>query len=233
MGGGAGARHPLPAFRGRRRAPRRSARRCIEVSIGDYVLSGGEIAALAVLDACVRLIPGVMGKIESGQAESFEDGRLEYPQYTQARANGRAGRSPKCCCPATTPASRAGGAMRRSASPASDGRTCERRVGDRWTSTSARGRRFAASAAAEERLHLVAPAPPAAPSRRNGRPSASRVQRRMSVNALFRDRARRPQHLLRKLRVADRRRRRPLDRDRPFAAAAVSNRDRTTSRWRR
>jgi tRNA (guanine37-N1)-methyltransferase len=61
------------------------ARGLIEVSIGDYVLSGGEIAALAVLDACVRLIPGVMGRIESGQAESFEDGRLEYPQYTKPR----------------------------------------------------------------------------------------------------------------------------------------------------
>ncbi len=57
----------------------------VEVSIGDYVLSGGEIAALAVLDACVRLIPGVMGKIESGASESFEDGRLEYPQFTRPR----------------------------------------------------------------------------------------------------------------------------------------------------
>lgn len=57
----------------------------IEVSIGDYVLSGGEIAALAVLDACVRLIPGVMGKIESGEQESFESGLLEYPHYTRPR----------------------------------------------------------------------------------------------------------------------------------------------------
>jgi len=57
----------------------------IEVSIGDYVLSGGEIAALAVLDACVRLIPGVMGKIESGEQESFEGGLLEYPHYTRPR----------------------------------------------------------------------------------------------------------------------------------------------------
>jgi len=56
-----------------------------EVSIGDYVLSGGEIAALAVLDACVRLIPGVMGKLESGSSESFEDGGLEYPHYTRPR----------------------------------------------------------------------------------------------------------------------------------------------------
>ena len=57
----------------------------IEVSIGDYVLSGGEIAALAILDACVRLIPGVMGKDESGAEESFERGLLEYPHYTRPR----------------------------------------------------------------------------------------------------------------------------------------------------
>jgi tRNA (guanine37-N1)-methyltransferase len=60
-------------------------RNLVEVSIGDYVLSGGEIAALAVLDACVRLIPGVMGKTESGAEESFESGLLEYPQYTRPR----------------------------------------------------------------------------------------------------------------------------------------------------
>jgi tRNA (guanine37-N1)-methyltransferase len=56
-----------------------------EVSIGDYVLSGGEIAAMALIDACVRLIPGVMGKIESGAQESFEANLLEYPQYTRPR----------------------------------------------------------------------------------------------------------------------------------------------------
>jgi tRNA (guanine37-N1)-methyltransferase len=61
------------------------ARGLIEVSIGDYVLSGGEIAALAILDACVRLIPGVMGKDESGHEESFERGLLEYPHYTRPR----------------------------------------------------------------------------------------------------------------------------------------------------
>ena len=60
-------------------------RSLIEVSIGDYVLSGGEIAALAVLDACVRLIPGVMGKTASGEQESFEAGLLEYPHYTRPR----------------------------------------------------------------------------------------------------------------------------------------------------
>jgi len=61
------------------------ARGLMEVSIGDYVLSGGEIAALAVLDACVRLIPGVMGKETSGAEESFENGLLEYPHYTRPR----------------------------------------------------------------------------------------------------------------------------------------------------
>jgi tRNA (guanine37-N1)-methyltransferase len=59
------------------------ARQLMEVSIGDYVLSGGEIAALALIDACVRLLPGVMGKLESGSDESFSDGLLEYPQYTR------------------------------------------------------------------------------------------------------------------------------------------------------
>jgi tRNA (guanine37-N1)-methyltransferase len=54
-----------------------------EVSIGDYVLSGGEIAAYALIDACVRLLPGVMGKEASGEEESFEAGLLEYPQYTR------------------------------------------------------------------------------------------------------------------------------------------------------
>jgi tRNA (guanine37-N1)-methyltransferase len=54
-----------------------------EVSLGDYVLSGGEIAALALIDACVRLLPGVMGKLSSGADESFSDGLLEYPQYTR------------------------------------------------------------------------------------------------------------------------------------------------------
>jgi tRNA (guanine37-N1)-methyltransferase len=54
-----------------------------EVSIGDYVLSGGEPAAIVVLDAIVRLLPGVMGKCESGTAESFEDGLLEHPHYTK------------------------------------------------------------------------------------------------------------------------------------------------------
>ncbi len=57
-----------------------------EVSLGDFVLSGGEIAALGLLDACVRLLPGVMGKEASGIEESFADGLLEYPQYTRPAA---------------------------------------------------------------------------------------------------------------------------------------------------
>jgi tRNA (guanine37-N1)-methyltransferase len=56
-----------------------------EISIGDYVLSGGELAAMTLLDACVRLIPGVLGAADSLSQESFEDGLLEYPQYTKPR----------------------------------------------------------------------------------------------------------------------------------------------------
>ena len=59
------------------------ARSLEEVSIGDFVLSGGEIPALALLDACVRLLAGVMGKEASAVEESFADGLLEYPQYTR------------------------------------------------------------------------------------------------------------------------------------------------------
>jgi tRNA (guanine37-N1)-methyltransferase len=53
------------------------------VSVGDYVLSGGEVAAMAIIDACVRLVPGVMGAAESAVEESFETGLLEYPHYTR------------------------------------------------------------------------------------------------------------------------------------------------------
>src|SRR3954463_4638550 len=62
------------------------ARRLEEVSIGDYVLSGGEIAAMVLIEACVRLLPGVMGKLISGADESFSDGLLEYPPYTRPPA---------------------------------------------------------------------------------------------------------------------------------------------------
>lgn len=54
-----------------------------ELSIGDYILSGGELAALVFLDACIRLLPGVMGDEQSGLDESFVSGLLEYPHYTR------------------------------------------------------------------------------------------------------------------------------------------------------
>lgn len=60
-----------------------AARGLEEVSVGDYVLSGGEIAAMALIDACVRLIPGVMGAPGSAAEESFAEGLLEYPHYTR------------------------------------------------------------------------------------------------------------------------------------------------------
>jgi tRNA (guanine37-N1)-methyltransferase len=61
------------------------ARQLEEISIGDYVLSGGELAALVLIDACVRLLPGVVGAAASLAEESFEAGRLEYPHYTRPR----------------------------------------------------------------------------------------------------------------------------------------------------
>lgn len=60
-----------------------AARGLEEVSIGDYLLAGGELAAMVLIEACVRLIPGVMGRAESGAEESFVQGLLEYPQYTR------------------------------------------------------------------------------------------------------------------------------------------------------
>jgi|TARA_R100000501_G_scaffold5804_1_gene12850 tRNA (guanine37-N1)-methyltransferase len=59
------------------------AREIEEISIGDYILSGGELGAMVLLDACIRLIPGVMGAALSGEDESFENGLLEYPHYTR------------------------------------------------------------------------------------------------------------------------------------------------------
>jgi tRNA (guanine37-N1)-methyltransferase len=59
------------------------ARAMQEISMGDYVLSGGELAAMALIDACVRLLPGVVGDDQSLDEESFEDGLLEYPHYTR------------------------------------------------------------------------------------------------------------------------------------------------------
>ena len=59
------------------------ARGLIEISVGDYVLSGGELGAMLLVDACVRLLPGVMGAAESAEEESFAAGLLEYPHYTR------------------------------------------------------------------------------------------------------------------------------------------------------
>ena len=56
-----------------------------EVSVGDAVLAGGEAAAMVVIEACVRLVPGVLGEAASLETESFEDGLLEHPQYTRPR----------------------------------------------------------------------------------------------------------------------------------------------------
>lgn len=62
------------------------ARAPLELSLGDYILSGGEMAALTMLDAMVRLLPGVMGKEASGEDESFSRGLLEYPHYTRPQS---------------------------------------------------------------------------------------------------------------------------------------------------
>ena len=56
-----------------------------EISIGDYILSGGEIAAISLVDSCVRLLPNVLGSSDSLKCESFENNLLEYPQYTKPR----------------------------------------------------------------------------------------------------------------------------------------------------
>ncbi len=61
-------------------------RRVEPVSIGDYVISGGELGAMVLLDACIRLLPGVMGAASSGEEESFESGLLEYPHYTRPQS---------------------------------------------------------------------------------------------------------------------------------------------------
>ena len=98
-----------------------------EVSIGDYILSGGEMAAMVVLDACVRLIPGVMGKEASGRTKASRTGCWNI-RTIPGRANGRGGACPRRCSRATMPASRAGGANRPRRSPANAGPICGRRA---------------------------------------------------------------------------------------------------------
>ena len=76
-----------------------------ELSVGDYVLAGGEAAALVVVEAVARLVPGVMGNEASAAEESFADGLLEYPQYTRPAEFRGCDACPRCCAPATTAAS--------------------------------------------------------------------------------------------------------------------------------
>ena len=84
----------------------------LEVSLGDFVLSGGEIAAMAVIDAVTRLLPGVLGDAESAEQDSFMDGLLDYPHYTRPESvDGKA--YPRFYCRATTRRSRGGGRKRR------------------------------------------------------------------------------------------------------------------------
>ena len=129
------ARAPHPAAHRRRARPLRvrsddegvddrviEARGPIEVSIGDYMLSGGEIAVLAVLNACVRLIPSVMGKEESGAMKASNPACLSITT-SRDRANGRAAPFPMCCSRAITPRSPNGGGRRQSGPRGRDGRT--------------------------------------------------------------------------------------------------------------
>ena len=91
-----------------------------EVSIGDYVLAGGEAAVLVIIEAVARLLPGVLGNAESHRDDSFAPGAmadlLEGPVYTKP-PSGAAAASPRCCSAATTARSPAGAGTRRSAAP--------------------------------------------------------------------------------------------------------------------
>ena len=83
LAAGPGRHAPLRPLRGDRRAGARRRAAVEEVSLGDFVLTGGEIAAMALIDACVRLIGGVLGNAESTEEESFSSGLLEFPHYTR------------------------------------------------------------------------------------------------------------------------------------------------------
>ena len=78
-----------------------------EVSIGDYVLSGGELPAMVLMDALIRQIPGVLGDAESAAQDSFVHGLLDCPHYTRPEVY-EGERCPRCCCRATTRRSTAG-----------------------------------------------------------------------------------------------------------------------------
>ena len=83
-----------------------------EMSVGDYVLSGGEVAAMVVLEAVGRLVPGVMGNAESATEESFSDGAARVPAVHAAGGRTEGGRSPRCCAPGTMPGFGVGGGRR-------------------------------------------------------------------------------------------------------------------------
>ena len=92
-------------------------------SIGDYVLTGGELPALVVIDAIARLLPGTLGSAESAVEESFSDGLLDWPHYTRPPSiDGR--EVPRCWRRAITRRSGAGGCSRRSAAPGCAVRSC-------------------------------------------------------------------------------------------------------------
>ena len=95
-----------------------------EVSIGDYVVAGGEVPALVVLEAVTRLVPGVIGRGESHEQDSFGDAGCSTTRTTRARPSSGACGSPRPCCRATTPRSNAGAARPPSRRPAATAPTC-------------------------------------------------------------------------------------------------------------
>ena len=112
-----------------------------EVSIGDYVLTGGELPALVLIDAVVRLVPGVIAEA-SHAGDSFASGLLEYPQYTRPEIVPGPARCRRSFCRATTARSSDGGGARRCAGRSSDARTCSSRpTVDRRRSARPRGAR--------------------------------------------------------------------------------------------
>ena len=98
----------------------------LELSLGDFVLSGGELPALALLDAVARLQPGVLGDVRSHEQDSFSAGLLDCPHYSRPGAAGRGSAAVpcrRCCSRATMPRSRAGGASAAGARPRGAGPT--------------------------------------------------------------------------------------------------------------
>ena len=85
----------------------------LELSIGDYVLSGGELPALVVIDAVARLLPGALGDERSSIEESFAEGLLEWPQYTRPEVFEGVDVPPVFCCRATMPTCSAGASSSR------------------------------------------------------------------------------------------------------------------------